>query len=103
MDRDARAGAGDAPQPSSRVRLRSGALEWRAAGDEVVVLDLDRSEYFVVNASGAELWRLLADGVSVGDLTDCLVTRHGLERVQAQADVGRFLATLEKRGMLEGA
>ena len=88
-------------RPPSRPRLRSDALEWRQTGDEVVVLDLARSEYLLVNHSGAQLWGLLADGASVGEMAARLVERYGLGLGEAEADVELFLAALDQRRLLE--
>ncbi len=35
---------------------------------QVVVLDVEASEYFAVNQTGATLWTLLVDGATTDDL-----------------------------------
>ena len=90
------------PPPSlARLCLRAYAVEWRATGSQVVALDVDRSEYLLLNNSGAERWRLLAAGASVDDLAALLVARYGLGLPRAQADAERFLASLDERRLLD--
>jgi hypothetical protein len=88
------------PQPE-RLRLRTGSLEWRLVEGEVVAVDLERSEYLLVNRTGAALWRLLAEGSSPGELAADLVERYGLAPRRAEADVEVFVAALAQRGLLE--
>lgn len=83
------------------VRLRQGALEWRLVEGEVVVLDLERSEYLVVNRCGTTLWNLLAEGASRAEMADEIVERYGLAPARARADVETFLAALAARRLLE--
>lgn len=83
------------------LRLRDAAVSWREIDDEVVVLDLVRSEYLSVNASGAVLWTLLAEGTTHAALVDALVERFGVDRPRAAADVDAFLARARERRLLE--
>ena len=86
----------------SRLRLRAQTVVWRVVGAQVVALDLERLEYLLLNHSGAELWRLLATGASVGELAELLVRRYGVGVATAETDVARFVASLDARQLLEG-
>ncbi len=83
------------------VRLRQDSLEWRLAEGEVIVLDLDRSEYLVVNRAGATLWDLLARGSSPSEMSDRLAERYGVGPGGAASDVEAFLGVLAERRLLE--
>ncbi|HZR95100.1 MAG TPA: PqqD family protein [Gaiellaceae bacterium] len=82
------------------VRLRDKDLSWRILDGEVVALDTAGSVYLGANASGAQLWKLLAAGAERDELADALVTTYGLEREAAERDVDRFLAELRGAGLL---
>ena len=86
-----------------RVRLRQGAVEWRAVEDQVVALDLRASQYFAINRSGTVLWPLLDKGATATELTDRLVSEYRIDRASAERDVDEFLTTLEGRGLLDTA
>ncbi|MEA2704444.1 MAG: hypothetical protein QOD63_2389 [Actinomycetota bacterium] len=88
-------------QPEQFLRVRDRGLAWRLVEGEVVVLDLDRSEYLAVNHSGAALWTMLADGTTRSQLAGHLVERYGLDVAQAAADVHGFVVTLEDRHLLD--
>jgi hypothetical protein len=86
---------------SAPQRLRREGVLWQEVADQVVVLDAGRSHYLAVNATGAALWQALADGCTTDQLAEILVERYGIEKDQADADVNRFVADLDSRGLLE--
>jgi coenzyme PQQ synthesis protein D (PqqD) len=83
------------------VRLRQGAVEWRAVEDQVMALDLQASQYFAVNRSGAAIWPLLDKGATPAELTERLVTEYGIDRASAERDVEEFLTILTGRDLLD--
>ena len=85
---------------SEQFKLRADALDWREIEGEVMVLDLERSEYLAVNESGATLWPLLAAGASRSELEAALTAKFELEEDTAAADVTGFLASLDDSGLL---
>lgn len=89
------------PQVTDVVRLRHDALEWRLVEGEIVALDLERSEYLLVNRTGAVLWQLLVAGASPPEMVDRLVETYRLDETQARADIEAFLAGLAARQLLE--
>lgn len=74
---------------------------WEALDDEVVVLDLRNSQYIRINHTGARLWGLLERGASTRVLADSLIEEFGVSREGARADVGSFLTSLRRSGLLE--
>ena len=82
------------------LQLRPDATAWREVEGEVIALGLESSTYFGTNASGALLWKRLAEGVTREQLIDELVTAFGLETSRAEADVDAFVADLRGRGLL---
>lgn len=87
--------AGMAQGTRGLLKLRD-HLVWRQVGDEVMVLDIDTSEYLSVNASGAVLWPLLTQGCRREDLERALVEHFAVDEATACADTERFLASLEE-------
>jgi len=84
------------------LRLRPDALEWRLVDGEIVALDLERSEYLLVNRTGAVLWQLLVDGASPAEMADRLIDRYQLDQTVVRADIKAFIAGLASRQLLEG-
>lgn len=87
----------DVPRVLSIVADR---LAWRQTGEEVVVLDLQGSVYFGLNASAAPLWTMLARGATRGELVARLLADQQVDRDRAAADVDAFLTALVAQGFV---
>jgi hypothetical protein len=84
----------------SELRLRRDALEWRDIQGEVVAVDVRTSTYVSANASGAVLWRSLAEGTTRDELVARLVEAFGIDHAQAGTDVDRFVDDLRDKALL---
>jgi coenzyme PQQ synthesis protein D (PqqD) len=84
-------------------RLADEGLQWRAAQDEILALDLERSEYLGVNRAGAVLWTALAEGADRKALIERLVAAEAVEPERAARDVEQFLKQLREHGLLTEA
>ena len=92
----------DATYDESReFRLRSNSLDWLDVDGEVVILDASKSVYMSINHSGAEIWRMLQHGATVGQLATRLVDSYGIEKTRATEDVRQFLQMLESHDLVE--
>jgi Coenzyme PQQ synthesis protein D (PqqD) len=83
------------------VRLREGVTEWRETDGQLLVLDLEASDYLVVNRTGAAIWPALVAGTTRRDLIKLLTSTFDVDAESAAADLDEFLSTLRKRGLLE--
>jgi rhodanese-related sulfurtransferase len=82
-------------------RLRSDALEWREVDGEIVALDVRTAQYLAVNATGAALWPLLAEGATRQDLVAALVASFETDGDTAGRDVDAFVAMLREQDLLQ--
>jgi hypothetical protein len=83
------------------LKLRPEAIEWREVEGEVLVLDIDASEYLSVNPTGARVWEALAAGTTRAALVRMLVEAFRVDDATAEADLDAFLAGLRERGLLD--
>jgi Coenzyme PQQ synthesis protein D (PqqD) len=83
------------------LRLREGVTEWREAEGQLLVLDLEASDYLVVNRTGAAIWPALVAGTTREELIKLLTSTFDVDAESAAADLDEFLSTLRKRGLLE--
>ena len=83
------------------VKLNSERVRWRVSHEEVVVLDLARSEYMAVNKTGSVLWPLLIAGTTRAQLCQTLIGTFGVNAQRAENDVAAFLGIFSERGMLD--
>jgi hypothetical protein len=86
---------------TTRFKLRSDDLAWRAVDEEIVVLDLRTSRYLNINPSGAALWPHLVEGASAAELVSVLVSAFELDEAAAARDVDAFLAMCTERDLVE--
>jgi hypothetical protein len=82
-------------------RVRPDGVVWRAAGDEMVLLDTQSSVYFGLDRWGSFLWTHLAEGATVADLVAALAATAPIERVRAAGDVAEFVDALLHHGLIQ--
>ncbi len=82
------------------LRLREQGLNWREIDGEVVVLDVERSHYLNLNATGCVLWLLLAEGATKRQLVDKLIEEFDVDEPTALDDVETFIASCRDNGLL---
>lgn len=89
---------------SDGVKWRAKAPEdvvWREVGEEIVVLDLRTSMYWVLNGSAAVLWMALTDWATTEALVERLVDEFGIDAEAATTDVSKFLSSCEAQHFLD--
>jgi hypothetical protein len=72
----------------------------RSFGEEVVLLEFGRGEYFGLDAVGAEIWRRLEAGDDFGAAADHLVARYEVGREEALRDIADLVAQLRNHALL---
>ena len=69
-------------------------------GEGAVLLHLDRGRYFSLNGLGAEVWSCLAQKQSAEQILAGLASKYSQPRERIEADVQRFLGSLEEKGLI---
>lgn len=73
----------------------------RSFGDELVLLDFGRGDYFGLGDVGAVMWSTLEQGGSIGDaVTRVLATFDGAEPPQVERDLVSLATDLVQQGLL---
>ncbi|MBQ1074977.1 PqqD family protein [Micromonospora sp. C31] len=86
---------------STVYRIAEQRAAWRQAGEDIVVLDTRKSVYFGLDSAGALLWRRLVDGATAAELAEALASTTDVARDRVTDDVARFLADLDRYGLVE--
>jgi hypothetical protein len=68
---------------------------------EIVILDLERGEYFSAGDVGASIWDGLVAGSSLEDVVTRIATEYDAERDRIMADALAFVEDLRSRGLVE--
>ncbi|TNF64923.1 MAG: PqqD family protein [Rhodobacteraceae bacterium] len=67
---------------------------------ELVVLDLEKGEYFGLEDVGAFIWGLLEAGESLGEVHARILAEYDVEADTARRDLAALVADLQARGLL---
>jgi PqqD family protein of HPr-rel-A system len=73
----------------------------RALDDKLVVLDTETGGYFELDAVGARIWQLIADGSSLDEVVAALTDEFVVEPDEARRDANAFLDDLRKHHLIE--
>jgi len=82
------------------MRLRQDGVTWQEIDGELVILDLDASQYLTTNGSGAFVAQFLRDERSLDEISEALADEYGIDSDRAQEDAAAFVADLRGRGLL---
>jgi hypothetical protein len=70
--------------------------------DDVVILHINRGEYFASEIVGQHVWRLIEDPVRVSTICDHIQERFsGVDRATCEQDVLEFLEELDKAQLID--
>jgi hypothetical protein len=86
----------------SRVII-SPSVYARAFGEEVVLLEFGKGEYFGLDPVGADVWRRLEAGDDLGMAADHIVAQYEVGREEALRDIVELVAQLESHELLATA
>ena len=85
--------------PETRVRIASSVYA-RAFGEELVLLEFGRGEYFGLDAVGAEVWRGFERGETIGEITDTVVRLWDVSREEALRDIEELVTDMCSRALV---
>ncbi len=88
------------------MNIKPGFVIRDVAGQAVAVAVGEASKSFrgmiKLNATGAVVWRGIAEGLDQNQIADRIAEKFGAEREEALADVEGFIARLRDLGIVEG-
>ncbi len=88
------------------MNIKPGFVIRDVAGQAVAVAVAETSKSFhgmiKLNATGAFIWRGIADGLDQGQIADRMAEQFNVERDVALADAEGFISRLRDLGIVEG-
>ena len=72
----------------------------RRVGDDLVILDVESSNYFGLNDVGAVVWERLEHDATRTDIIDVVVNTFDVDRERAMNDVGGLIEQLLDAGLV---
>jgi hypothetical protein len=81
------------------------SVHTRTFDGELVLLDLDRGDYFALDEIGAKVWAGIEAGKTLDALAEEISAEYDVTRAQAETDLATLRDDLLARGLLveEGA
>ncbi len=74
----------------------------RQVGDDVVLVHLDTSQIFALNATGARFWEFLNDGKSRVEIEETIESEYDVSRDEVKASIDALLADLLAESIVQG-
>jgi hypothetical protein len=73
---------------------------FRELEGEIVILNLEKGEYFGVDDVGTRMWTLLAEGRSLRQVADIMVSEYDVRRETVAADLLRLAGEMISHGLI---
>lgn len=83
----------------SRVHV-SPSVYARVFGDEIVLLDFGRGEYFALDPIGAEIWKRLEAGEALGTIADAIAEQYDVLPDAAYRDIVELVTHLSGESLV---
>jgi len=68
--------------------------------DEVVMMSVEKGNYYGLNRVGSEIWEKLTEPLTVGSLCDKLMQEFNVEKEQCEREVITYLEKLVSEGLI---
>lgn len=68
--------------------------------DEVVIINLDSGNYYSLDKVGAEIWGLIEQGTTTGEMIETIARRYEGECLEVEKAVAQFLSELEQENLI---
>ena len=87
-------------EATTRVTV-SPSVYLREFGEELVLLEFGKGEYYALDAIGAAILRRLSNGAAVGEVVDAIVADYDVARDVALADVIALVTQMKEQSLIE--
>jgi hypothetical protein len=74
---------------------------WQDVVDDVVILSIEKAQYFGSESTGATIWRFLEAPTSIASICEKLMTQFEIDRGVCEAEVLDFIAQLRAAALIE--
>lgn len=73
---------------------------FRAFGDDAVLLNLETEEYYSLNGTGAEIWQMLSQGMTIDETCARISEEFGVPDATVRADILALVADLRAANLV---
>ncbi len=83
------------------ILQRNNELTFNLLDNEVVMMNLERGEYYGLNPIGSRIWELLAEATTLENLINKLTEEFDVSFEQCQTDSEEFINDLIEKGLIK--
>lgn len=91
------------PLNSTTLITRNPNLVAADIDGDLVMMSIERGEYFGITGVGSRVWELLATPITVADITRVICTEYTVDEATCQADMQAFVEELIQLGLASTA
>lgn len=84
---------------NTKVKLEKQISVTDLAGEKVMI-DFESGKYFMIKGVGNDIWDMIQEEVSVGEITEKLLAEYDVTEAVCYASVCEFLEKLEEIGFV---
>lgn len=88
-------------RPAVRTYRRKQQILSAAIGEEIVMMSVEKGQYYSLNAVGMRIWQLLETPRDLAEIVEALADNYDAPEDVICAEVESFLARMEREGLLE--
>lgn len=80
---------------SERFRINSPKVVHETIDGEVVIVHLEKGDYYSLIKEGADIWSLIANSFSRGEILEEIIQRYDGDREKIEKGINNFIAELQ--------
>ena len=84
----------------TKVKHNEESFTVSGLGDEAVMMNLATGDFLGLNPVAADIWELMAEPVSVGDLIKKLTEKYEIDEADCTTETLKYLETMQQEKML---
>jgi hypothetical protein len=78
-----------------KVRLKKNLNVTDLSGEKVMI-DFESGKYFMIKGAGNDIWDIIQEETTVGDIVDKLLSEYDVSREECEKSVDEFLGKLKE-------
>lgn len=67
--------------------------------DDLVMMSVDQGEYYGITGVGSQVWEMLAEPISVENITRYICAKYAVDKTSCQTDIQSFVEELLQLGL----
>lgn len=81
--------------------LRNPEIDATDLDGEVVMMNMEKGQYFMMNEVGSRIWEIIEEPIKVSELIDALLSEFEVEREECENTVMEFLDDLNHGDLIK--